>query len=293
MIDSGKEMLATQQPQDPLITSAEQSPGKGAPPIEFEPIDDAELQEIRAERKPVAVTVLSDVRAGPEMLKIGGGKFVMGSNRNQLMLSERPALVVQVKDFAISRHEVSFEEYDKFALATGRRMPDDNGWGRGKRPVIYVDWGDAVAYTKWLSTRTGKPYRLPTEAEWEYAARGGSDDLFWWGYEIGKNRANCFDCGSKWDGSSTAPAGSFESNGYGLHDTAGNVREWVNDCYHSNYVDAPKDGSAWVESGCRERVARGGAFNRPGESMRSTWRGRYDADARLPTVGFRVVRELQ
>jgi formylglycine-generating enzyme required for sulfatase activity/CRP-like cAMP-binding protein/chromosome segregation ATPase len=293
LIEGGGEMLATQQPEGASIASEERSPEEKEAPVDFEPIDDAELQEIEAERKPVVVTVLSDVREGPEMLKIGGGKFVMGSNRNQLSVSERPAHVVTVADFAISRHEVSFEEYDEFARATGRRLPDDNGWGRGKRPVIYVDWKDAVAYTEWLSIRTGKPYRLPTEAEWEYAARGGSDDLFWWGYEIGKGRANCFDCGSEWDGNSTAPVGSFEPNGYGLHDTAANVREWVDDCYHSNYVDAPKDGSSWTEPGCRERVARGGAFNRAGESMRSTWRGRYDADARLPTVGFRVVRELE
>jgi formylglycine-generating enzyme required for sulfatase activity/CRP-like cAMP-binding protein/chromosome segregation ATPase len=293
LIYSGEGMLAAQQPEDSTIVSSEQLPDEAAAPVEFEPIDEAELREIAAERKPVAITVLNDVRQGPEMLKIGGGKFVMGSNRNQLLASERPAHVVTIEEFAISRHEVTFEEYDEFARATGRRLPDDNGWGRGKRPVIYVDWKDAIAYTEWLSIRTGKRYRLPTEAEWEYAARGGSDDLFWWGYEIGNGMANCFDCGTKWDGVSTAPAGSFEPNGYGLHDTAGNVREWVDDCYHLNYVDAPKDGSSWARPGCRERVARGGAFNRPGESMRSTWRGRYDADARLPTVGFRVVRELQ
>jgi formylglycine-generating enzyme required for sulfatase activity/chromosome segregation ATPase/rhodanese-related sulfurtransferase len=293
LMDNSGEMFAARQVEEVFESPAEQSPEEQQALAESELIDDAQLREKLGEREPVAVAVLSDVSEGPEMLKIGGGKFVMGSNRNHLRVSERPAHVVEVKDFAISRHEVTFEDYDKFARATGRRLPDDNGWGRGKRPVIYVDWRDAVAYTEWLSMRTGERYRLPTEAEWEYAARGGSDDLFWWGYDIGRGRANCFDCGSKWDGNSTAQVGSFEPNGYSLHDTAGNVREWVDDCYHSNYVGAPIDGSSRSEPGCRERVARGGAFNRPGESMRSTWRGRYDSDARLPTVGFRVVRELE
>jgi formylglycine-generating enzyme required for sulfatase activity/CRP-like cAMP-binding protein len=287
LMGRGEEVFATQQPEDSIVSSADLLPEK-------ESADDgSESPASSAAVEIVSGTLLRDVGEGPAMLKISGGTFTMGSNRNQLLASERPAHKVTVRDFAISRHEVSFDEYDRFARATGRRLPDDNGWGRGKRPVIYVDWGDAVAYTGWLSKRTGKRYRLPTEAEWEYAARGGSSDLFWWGYEIGRGRANCFDCGSQWDGSSTAPVGSFKPNGFGLHDTAGNVREWVDDCYHSNYVDAPKDGSSWVERGCRERVARGGAYNKPGESMRSTWRGRYDADARLPTVGFRVVRELR
>jgi formylglycine-generating enzyme required for sulfatase activity len=293
LMDNSGEMFASRETAEAPGSPVEQSPEEQKALAESELIDDAQLREKLGDREPVAIAVLSDVSEGPEMLKLGGGRFVMGSNRNHLMISERPAHVVAVKDFAISRHEVTFDDYDKFARATGRRLPDDNGWGRGKRPVIYVDWRDAIAYTEWLSMRTGKRYRLPTEAEWEYAARGGSDELFWWGYDIGRGRANCFDCGSEWDGKSTAQVGSFEPNGYSLHDTAGNVREWVQDCYHSNYVGAPIDGSARMEPGCRERVARGGAFNRPGESMRSTWRGRYDADARLPTVGFRVVREME
>ncbi len=289
LIEGGKGMFATQQAEDTPVVAVERAPLEG---------DSSSGQEgtgqglTEGKAAPAAGTVLRDVREGPVMLKMSGGEFTMGSDRDQLQVNEQPTHKVVVSDFAISRNEVTFEEYDKFASATGRRLPDDNGWGRGDRPVIYVDWDDAVAYTEWLSRRTGKRYRLPTEAEWEYAARGGSDDLFWWGYKIGTDNAACFECGSEWDSKSTAPTGSFKPNGYGLHDTAGNVREWVQDCYHPNYVDAPTDGSAWVESGCRERVARGGAFNKPGESMRSTWRGRFDADTRLPTVGFRVVREL-
>jgi formylglycine-generating enzyme required for sulfatase activity len=294
LIDSGREMLPASQPEDTAIATVERTSERELV-LADEPSGPVVDTESRSptEGQFASGTVLRDVREGPVMLRIAGGSFIMGSNRSQLLADERPAHKVEVKSFAISRNEVTFEEYDKFARATGRRLPDDSDWGRGKRPVIYVDWDDAIAYTEWLSRRTGKRYRLPTEAEWEYAARGGSDDMYWWGYQIGKGRANCFDCGSKWDSVSTAPAGSFEPNGFGLHNTAGNVREWVEDCYHPSYDGAPTDGSAWIEKGCRERVARGGAFNKPAESMGSTKRGHYDSDARLPMVGFRVVRELR
>ncbi len=294
MIEGGKGIFATRQVEDTPVVAVERAPSEGTSSSgrEISATEASREGQTVGKTTLVAGTVLRDVGEGPVMLKISGGEFTMGSDRDQLQVNEQPTHKVVVNDFAISREEITFEEYDRFARATGRRLPDDNGWGRGDRPVIYVDWDDAVAYTEWLSKRTGKRYRLPTEAEWEYVARGGSDDLFWWGYKIGKGNAACFECGSEWDSKSTAPVGSFKPNAFGVHDTAGNVREWVEDCYHPNYVDAPADGGAWVESGCRERVARGGAFNKPGESMRSTWRGRFDADTRLPTVGFRVVREL-
>ncbi len=237
-------------------------------------------------------SMLTDVTSGPAMVRLSGGSFVMGSNRNQVSSNEWPAHEVVLQPFAISQVEITFDEYDRFAQATGRRLPDDEGWGRGKRPVIDVGWDDAVAYTKWLSERTGKKYRLPTEAEWEYAIRGGSDATYWWGYQMEEGRANCFDCGSKWDGISTAPVGSFPPNNFGLHDMGGNVREWVLDCYHPSYTGAPADGSAWMEAACLERVVRGGAYNKTSDSMRSTWRGHFKPDSRLSVTGFRVVREL-
>ncbi|MEJ2529324.1 MAG: SUMF1/EgtB/PvdO family nonheme iron enzyme, partial [Gammaproteobacteria bacterium] len=237
-------------------------------------------------------SMLTDVKFGPAMVRLSGGSFVMGSNRNQVSSNEWPAHEVELQPFAISQVEVTFDEYDRFAQATGRRLPDDEGWGRGKRPVIHVDWDDAVAYTKWLSERTGKKYRLPTEAEWEYAIRSGSDSTYWWGYQMEEGRANCFDCGSKWDGVSTSPVGSFPPNNFGLHDLGGNVREWVLDCYHPSYTGAPTDGSAWIDLACKERVVRGGAYNKTRDSMRSTWRGHFKPDSSLSVTGFRVVREL-
>ncbi|MCP3671126.1 MAG: SUMF1/EgtB/PvdO family nonheme iron enzyme [Gammaproteobacteria bacterium] len=245
-----------------------------------------------AEQDPVW-SMLTDIEFGPAMVRLKGGSFTMGSNTNQVSGDEWPAHTINISAFAISREEVTFDEYDRFAQATGRRLPNDEGWGRVRQPVINVSWDDAVAYAEWLSERTGKNYRLPTEAEWEFAVRGGSDSLYWWGYQVGDARANCFDCGSQWDRRSSAPVGSFQPNNFGLHDMAGNVREWVQDCYHPNYSGAPADGSAWLDPGCAVRVVRGGAYNKTSDSMRSAWRGYFKQDSRLSVTGFRVVRELQ
>jgi formylglycine-generating enzyme required for sulfatase activity/rhodanese-related sulfurtransferase len=257
-----------------------------------EPETKAKPDPSKDSKRSTTGTLLKGVSIGPAMLRIDAGAFRMGNSSNQLSADERPVRRVTLKPFAISRGEVTFKEYDQFARATGRKLPDDKGWGRGNRPVINVSWNDAQAYVKWLSKRSGKRYRLPTEAEWEYAARAGSDNTYWWGYKVGKGNANCFNCGSEWDRKSTAPVGSFKANGYGLHNTAGNVREWVEDCYHKNYSGAPRDGSAWTERGCKERVARGGAYNKPGESMRSSARSNFKPDIRLPYIGFRVARDL-
>jgi formylglycine-generating enzyme required for sulfatase activity/CRP-like cAMP-binding protein len=239
-----------------------------------------------------AWSVLNDISFGPVMVKLRGGSFIMGSNRSQVSSDQWPAHEVDLKAFAISQTEVTFDNYDRFAQATGRRLPKDQGWGRGNRPVVDVSWDDAVAYTKWLSERTGKKYRLPTEAEWEFAIRSGGDSTYWWGYQMEEGRANCFDCGSNWDRKSTAPVASFPPNNFGLYDIEGNVREWVMDCYHPNYSGAPLDGSAWLERGCRERVVRGGAYNKTSDSMRSIWRGHIKPNLRFTFIGFRVVREL-
>ncbi len=245
-----------------------------------------------AATKPATGSLLRDVSEGPAMLRINGGRFSMGSDRSQLTPDEQPVHWVELQDFAISRNEVTFEEYDRFAHATGRRLPPDNGWGRGNRPVINVSWDEAAAYAAWLSKRTGERYRLPSGAEWEYAARGGTDSLYWWGYQVEKGHANCFECGSKWDRKSTAPVGSFKPNPYGVQETAGNVREWVQDCYHSNYRGAPTKGEAWVEDRCDARVVRGGAYDKPADAMRPTWRGELKEDVQLPMLGFRLARDL-
>ncbi|NNJ95166.1 MAG: SUMF1/EgtB/PvdO family nonheme iron enzyme, partial [Halobacteria archaeon] len=155
---------------------------------------------------------------GPAMVELLPASFQMGSIGNSLNFDEGPRHMVMIKAFSISRREVTFDEYDRFARATGRRLPYDETWGRGKRPVINVSWHDAVAYTNWLSQQTGQVYRLPSEAQWEYAARAGSVFSYWWADSTGGTHANCFDCGSRWDGTQTAPTGSFEANRFGLYD---------------------------------------------------------------------------
>ena len=209
---------------------------------------------------------------------------------NSLNFEERPQHPVNLPVYAIGKYEVSFAEYDRFAQATGRHLPHDEGWGRDDRPVINVSWKDAEAYASWLSEQTGHRYRLPSESEWEFAARADTTTAFWWDGLMEVNPANCFDCGSRWDGTSTAPVGSFQANKFGLHDTAGNVQEWTGDCYHPSYQDAPSDGSVWQTSGCTQRVVRGGSYTSPLDSVRSARRGQYDQDTRLDNLGFRVVR---
>ena len=198
--------------------------------------------------------------------------------------------VYNFQSFALSKCEVTFEEYAPFAAATGRRTNDE---GRGRRPVINVSWDDAVAYTEWLSEQTGKWYRLPSEAEWEYAARAGTTTKYSWGKKIGHNRANCDGCGSQWDNKKTAPVGSFSANAWGLHDMHGNVWEWVQDCWNGSYQGAPADGSAWRNEYCNySRVLRGGGWGSGPSVLRSADRDFIPPYHFRSSLGFRVARTL-
>ena len=233
---------------------------------------------------------LADGSTGPLMMIIPAGTYDMGSRGLSGESDEQPEHQVHVGGFLLGANEVTFADYDRFVRATGGRFPDDFGWGRGRRPVVDISWADAQAYAQWLSRQTGQRYRLPSEAEWEYAARGGTKSAYWWGYSRDSGQALCFDCGTTWDGRSTAPVGSFEPNPFGLYDTAGNVMEWTLDCYHPSYNGAPIDGSAWTNPGCTSRVARGGGFGRPAKSMRSAARAQFPPDTRVNMLGFRLMR---
>ncbi|ADC61250.1 formylglycine-generating enzyme family protein [Allochromatium vinosum] len=233
---------------------------------------------------------LRDGTPGPAMVVLAGGAFRMG--HNSLGGEDfSPARSVKVGPFMMAAHEVTFLEYDRFARATGRELPDDQGWGRGTRPVVGISWEEARDYTAWLAQQTGRRYRLPSEAEWEFAARAGTTTPFWWGQNADSNRTVCFDCGSQWDNRSTAPVMSFPANPFGLYETAGNAMEWVADCYRARYQDAPNDGRALVSGDCASRVARGGAFNKPADSMRAFVRARFAPDTKLNMLGFRVARD--
>jgi formylglycine-generating enzyme required for sulfatase activity len=231
-----------------------------------------------------------DCQGCGEMVIVPAGAFDMGSNTEYESPTHR---VTIAKPFAIGRYEVTFDEWDRCVEDKGcKAQPDDREWGRGDRPVINVSWLDAKAFVTWLSQKTGKTYRLPSEAEWEYAARAGTNTAFWWGRDVGSRQANCRECNTG-SGQQTSPVGSYKPNPFGLYDTAGNAAEWVEDCWNDNYRGAPTNGSAWNAGQCRLHGLRGGAYDSQAKSVRSTARFRYDTDVRYSANGFRVVRELQ
>ncbi|THB67916.1 MAG: PEGA domain-containing protein [Gammaproteobacteria bacterium] len=229
---------------------------------------------------------------GPVMIGILPNKFIMGDIRGDGDRDENPSHEVKVyRRIAMGKYEVSFAEYDQYVRATGARSPSDNGWGRGNRPVINVSWNEAVAYTKWLTKVTGHKYRLPTEAEWEFAARAGSKKLYSWGDSVGVNKANCKSCGSSWDNRKTAPVNSFRPNRFGLHNVHGNVWEWTLDCPSENYDNTPKNGAAYTGSNCGYRVIRGGCYISKPKMIKSANRGKGQKGQRSAQYGFRIVRE--
>jgi formylglycine-generating enzyme required for sulfatase activity/lipoprotein NlpI len=241
--------------------------------------------------------VFKDCDQCPEMVAVAAGGFTMGSLAAEpgRDTDESPQHHVTIaKPFAVARFPLTFDQWDACVADGGcdGYKPIDEDWGRGRQPVIYVSWDAAKAYVAWLSGKTGKTYRLLTEAEWEYAARAGSTTAHYWGDGVGKANANCKGCGSRWDNLQTSPVGSFPANAFGLYDMAGNVWEWVEDCYHENYDGAPSDGSAWIDVECRRRVVRGGSWISDPQLLRSAGRFWNDHDSRGNLLGFRVARTL-
>ena len=237
----------------------------------------------------IVIDYLQNGGYGPEMVWLPAGQFLMGDIQNDGSRNEQPIHWVSLARFAIGRYEVTFAEYDNFAEATGRKKPADNGWGRGKRPVINVSWYDAIAYAQWLSQQTGQQYRLPTEAEWEYAARAFTKTRYWWGNEMSFNIAHCENCGSEW-GKKTAPVGSFTANPFGLHDMAGNVREWTCSKYEEKY-DGKEQHCLSRQNSDSYRVKRGGSWNNLPKHIRVSSRNGSHPQSRYINVGFRLVKE--
>ena len=234
---------------------------------------------------------------GPEMMVVPAGRFQMGCVSGQDCRDrEFPVEEVVIPQvFAVSKFEVTFDDWNQCVAGDGcnGHQPDDVNWGRGNRPVIYVSWENAQVYVSWLSSQTGKVYRLLSESEWEYVARAGSSSAYSWGGYIGVNRANCRGCGSPWDGMQTAPAGSFPPNAFGMHDMHGNVWEWVEDCWIENYSGVLPYSSAWRSGNCDYRVARGGSFGANPTELRSAHRIPLSAGFRIVDLGFRVARTLR
>lgn len=236
---------------------------------------------------------LKDGANGPIMVTIPGGSFEMGSPNSSRNADERPRHAVTIRRFAMSKLEVSFAEYERFAKATNRKIPDNLYMEKDAHPVIFVTWDDAYYYARWLSEQTGKRYRLPSEAEWEYAAGTGKRSPFWWGFNEESGYGHCFGCGATGlDPRKPTKRGSFKPNPFGIYDTTGNVAEWVQDCWHENYTEAPGDGQVWEGGDCALRMARGGAYSSPFQSVRHTKRDKYKSDQLYDHIGVRVVRDL-
>ena len=251
----------------------------------------------------------------PEMVVVRKGEYMMGSPGDEKGRydDEGPRRRVTIPYvFAVGRYEITAEEFGRFVRETGHdtsggcrywergwkgdkeRSWSDPGYPQtGRDPVVCVSWKDAKGYLKWLREKTGKEYRLLSEAEWEYVTRGGSTTRYWWGDLIGEGKANCKGCRSGWDGKKTAPVKSFEANAFGLYGVHGNVWEWMEDCWHDTYNGAPTDGSAWVSSGeCGQRVLRSGSWLVEPKNLRSAVRYRNSPGVRNYSYGFRVARTL-
>ncbi|HRP86974.1 MAG TPA: formylglycine-generating enzyme family protein [Gammaproteobacteria bacterium] len=264
-----------------------------------------------ADAPPFAITGGRDCADCPEMIVLPAGSFLMGSadyeqghEANETPLHE----VTFVEPFAIGKYEITYDQWDACVADGACEAVADEGWGRGSRPVLYVNFDMAVGYTRWLSRKTGQRYGLPSEAQWEYAARGGTATPWFWGDDptlacefgnVGDDALRqvrpdwpLHDCN---DGHAriTTPVGSFKPNGFDLYDTAGNVWEWVEDCYNPSYEGAPGDGSAWLTGDCVRRVVRGGGWYNKPETVRPAMRYAGDDPKRQNnTLGFRVVRSL-
>jgi len=227
------------------------------------------------------------IKMVPEIVYVKGGTFYMGSNDGES--DEKPIHKVIMSDFYIGKYEVTFEEYEKFCESTRREKPDDNGWGRGKRPVINVCWYDAVEYCKWLSEETGKKYRLPTEAEWEYASKGGLKSAV---YKY--SGSNNIDEVAWYDGNSgdkTHPVGTKQPNELGIYDMSGNVWEWCSDWYDEDYYSKSPSTDPKGPSSGEYRVFRGGGWYNSSVNCRSALRGRSLPDYMGDGDGFRCVQE--
>ncbi len=218
----------------------------------------------------------------PEMSALRGGSFAMGGNEE---ISEKPVHQVTIKPFAISKFPVSVREWNDCAAAKACGFVAS---GKDDAPITNVSWSDAKQYVAWLAEATRKAYRLPTEAEWEYAARGGTQTKYWWGDQFQSGMANCKNCTDIAATEQPTKVGSFKPNPFGLYDMGGGVDQWVEDCWHKNYHGAPADGSAWVESECASHVIRSGSWKNDARYARPSNRDSYDTNVRYPTHGFRV-----
>lgn len=256
-----------------------------APAVKYEPAP---------ARTPVVAQRISSVRDCdncPEMVVLQPGSFVMGDDRGDR--SERPAHRVTIsKPYAIGKYEVTLAQWNACVQAGACNALANTAGLTDKSPAKDISWTDAQQYVHWLSKLTGQNYRLPTEAEWEYAARAGTGSRYWWGEKMESGKANCNGCGGDWSNDAPANVDAFPSNPYGIYGMSGGVWEWVEDCWYKSYAGAPADGSAWTSSDCRENVIRGGSWRNDSTYAHSASRFTYDTTVRYLLNGLRVAKTL-
>jgi formylglycine-generating enzyme required for sulfatase activity len=248
----------------------------------------------------------------PEMVMIPSGSFMMGAptRETERTPDQSPQHLVNLKSVAFGKTPITRGQFAAFVNATNyvssdgcftveggknQHRPGRNWRNPGfqqddSHPVVCISWNDARSYTDWLSRKTGRIYRLPSESQWEYAARASTMTRYYWGEAIGNGNANCKGCGSQWDSQQTAPVGSFRPNAFGLYDMAGNVDQWLADCWNNNYDGAPSDGSAWTTGSCSHRVFRGGNWYDGPSTLRSAYRSGFGPGNTASGLGFRVLR---
>jgi len=289
--------IAKTEPPKPEPAKPEQKKPEAAkptPPAAIPPVAAADPSAALppATRNKGQANSFQDCSDCPVMVRLPAGTFTMGVTRGDP--TEQPGhKVTLARPFALGMYEVTVAEWRACVQGGGcTDMPHMAASVTDMTPVHNVHWNDAAAYATWLSKRTGQKYRLPSEAEWEYAARGGTSGRFWWGETVGVANANCENCGGFYDRSAPLPVGSFKPNPLGLYDMNGGVAEWVADCWNSHYKGAPTDGGAWLQGDCRKRVLRGGSWRNDSDSLSVTSRLNYDIDVRYPANGFRIARDL-
>jgi formylglycine-generating enzyme required for sulfatase activity len=308
---------AAQQPSAPTSAPAQQAAATPARPADGRPVNNAGTannaavanarpqqgktvplpaaggqQDLPSAGVAGAVAAVKDCDACPLMVALYPQPFTMGSNGSDP--SERPAHKVALRTpFAIGKYEVTVGQWGQCVKASVCPSVPSAANAAENLPMRDVSWDEAQLYLKWLSTVSRRPYRLPTEAEWEYAARGGTATRYWWGEQMKGGNSSCQGCGEPWKAEAPPPVGSFVANPFGLADMNGSVWEWVQDCWHSSYKGAPLDGSAWVDNACQSRVIRGGSWRENSSYMLSTTRFKYDASVRQSQNGFRVARTIK
>jgi formylglycine-generating enzyme required for sulfatase activity/serine/threonine protein kinase len=229
----------------------------------------------------------TDCTSCPEMIVLPANNYTMGSNKGKA--NEMPQHNISIHEFAISTTEITFVQWDKcYEEGICKHRPDDSQLGRGTQAVMNINIYDIGEFLKWLKIKTGKAYHLPSESEWEYAARAGTTTNYSWGDSVGINHVSCNGCNTTNDNKLINHIKNYPANAFGLYDMHGNVWEWTQDCWHPNYSGAPSDNEAWEPNDCNRVVVRGGSGGNKPEDLRSSNRGVMDASKRLNSLGFRV-----